>query len=333
MPAWPCRQQPRCLKYETSSPRFAARDRALIWWRSVGPQCDRRRTGEGHHRCVARDDQTNDLRRVIGRAIRETRLATRTTQRQLGEAIGLSQTEISGIERAIYPGLPLATAERVLDALYIRLELRLVPPYVAGRDESRDEAHARCVGFLARRLESAGWLVAHEVPVGGSRWRGFIDIVAFHRLERILLVIEVKTEIVDVGAIERQISSYERDAWQAARLLGWRPRAAIGALVLLATAANDEALRRHRDTFGRGYSIRAKALGELVRLPTRVPGRGQRAIAMIDPRSRRREWLIPTILDGRRSRARYRDRRDYLAWGLRRAPSLPPPIGPRRAAA
>jgi transcriptional regulator with XRE-family HTH domain len=255
------------------------------------------------------------LRQSIGRTIRHTRLASRITQLQLASAVGLSQTEISAIERAIYPDLPLSTAERVLDALDIRIELRLVPPFVVGRNETRDEAHARCVGYVARRLEDAGWQVAREVPVGGSRWRGFIDILAFHPDARLLVIVEIKTEIVDVGEIDRQLSAYEREAWSAAHGFGWRPTSAIGALVLLGTEENEETVRRHRDVFERTYTFDGRALGGLVRSPRRLSGRGQRAIAMIDPRSRRREWLLPTTLDGRRSPARYRDRRDFLRTG------------------
>ena len=263
---------------------------------------------------------SDDLRRLIGRTIRQTRLALGLTQARVGEGVGLSQTEISAIERAIYPDMPLATAVRVLDALDIRVEFRLVPPYVAGRGESRDEAHARCVGYVARRLEQAGWRVAREVPVGGSRWRGFIDILAFHPEARVLLIVEIKTEIVDVGEIDRQLSSYEREAWSATHGLGWRPSSVVGALVLLGTEANDASIRRHRDAFGSAYPVDGRAFGQLVRsplvaLPQSQPGRRPRAIAMVDPRSRRREWLLPTTLDGRRSPARYRDRRDFLRAG------------------
>jgi len=281
---------------------------------------------------------SDDLRPLIGRTIRQTRLALKLTQAQIGEAVGLSQTEISAIERAIYPALPLATAVRVLEALDIRVELRLVPPYVAGRGESSDEAHARCVGYVARRLEQAGWQVAREVPVGGSRWRGFIDVLAFHPGARVLLIIEVKTEIADVGEIDRQMSSYERDAWSAAHGLGWRPATALGALVLLATEANDASVRRHRDVFGGAYSIDGRALGRLVRspavsLPQNPARRGQRAIAMIDPRSRRLDWLMPTTLDGRRSPAHYRDRRDFVRASRGTSAASRSRSGSRRAAA
>jgi transcriptional regulator with XRE-family HTH domain len=168
--------------------------------------------------------------RDIGAAVLSARTARGWSQRRLGTEAGISQTMISAIERAALPDLPLPTAISVLLAADIEFELRLVPPQRA-RPIVRDRAHARCVAYVARRLARAGFRVATEVEIGQGRWRGFIDVLAYHPLHRLLLVIEVKTEIVDVGGIDRQLGSYERAAWQAARGLGWRPRAPTGVLL------------------------------------------------------------------------------------------------------
>lgn len=58
----------------------------------------------------------------------------------------------------------------------------------------------RDVDYVARRLDQAGWLVATEVEVGDARWRGFVDLLAFHPVERLLLIIEVKIELDDISA-------------------------------------------------------------------------------------------------------------------------------------
>lgn len=219
---------------------------------------------------------------------------------------------VSEIERALVPDLPLATALRLLNALDVRVELRLFAP-TAAAPPVRDRAHARCVGYVARRLGEAGWLVATEVEVGDERWRGFIDLLAFHPVERVLLVIEVKVDLDDIGAVDRQLGRYERYAWPAAHALGWRPRALTGALLLLATDANDRRLVEHRIYLDRRFQVRASALRVLLVDPQRVPERGDRCLAMIDPRTRRSRWLMPTWLDGRRNAARYKDRAAFLA--------------------
>lgn len=218
---------------------------------------------------------------------------------------------VSEIERALVPDLPVATAMRLLNALDVRVELRLFAP-TAAASPVRDRAHARCVGYVARRLEDSGWLVATEVEVGDERWRGFIDVLAFHPVERVLLVIEIKVDFDDVGAVDRQLGVYERFAWTAAHDLGWRPRAVTGALFLLATDANDRRLMEHRTYLDRRFPVRASTLRALLADPHRPPERGHRCLAMIDPRTRRHRWLMPTWLDGRRNAARYKDRAAFL---------------------
>jgi transcriptional regulator with XRE-family HTH domain len=251
----------------------------------------------------------------VARVIRATRRKLGWSQARLAERCGLAQSTISLIERALAVEVPLATLVRVLHVLDVETELVLRPPQVGGRGRQRDAAHARCVAHVRGRLEGLGWQVATEVPVTSGRWRGWIDILAYHPDEHVLLIIEVKTEIRDVGEIDRQLGWYEREAWAAARQLGWRPRSSTGALLLLMTAANDERLRENRDAFAQAYAVRAQDLVALVAEPRRPPRRGARGLAMIDPRSHRRVWLRATSLDGRRSAAPYRDYRDFVARG------------------
>ena len=62
---------------------------------------------------------------------------------------------------------------------------------------------------LARYFQSLpGWIIEPEVSFSIYGERGIIDILAWHPTSRILLVIELKTEIVDVnemlGALDRK---------------------------------------------------------------------------------------------------------------------------------
>ncbi len=255
---------------------------------------------------------TRDLLLEIAATVLRARRARRWTQRRLSAVSGVSQPMISEVERALVPDLPIATTIRLLSALDVRIELRMFAP-TAAAPPVRDRAHSRCVGYVARRLEGAGWLVATEVEAGDERWRGFIDLLAFHPVERILLVLEIKTDLDDIGAVDRQLGGYERHAWAAAQALGWRPRAVTGALLLLATDENDRRLIEHRTYVDRRFRIRAAAFRALVADPRQGLERGERCLAMIDPRTRRTRWLMPTWLDGRRNAARYKDRAAFLA--------------------
>ena len=255
---------------------------------------------------------TRQLLLAIATTVLQARRARRWTQRRLAAACGVSQQLVSEVERAVVPDLPIATAVRILSALDVRIDLRLFAPTLAALPV-RDRAHARCVAYVARRLEQAGWLVLTEVAVGDDRWRGFIDVLAFHPTARVLLVIEVKVGLDDIGAVDRQIGNYERFAWGAAHSAGWRPRTATAAVLLLATDDNDRRLLEHRTYMDRRFRVRSSGLQAFIADPDRPLDRGERALAMIDPRTRRTRWLLPTWLDGRRNAARYPDRAAFLA--------------------
>lgn len=110
-----------------------------------------------------------------------------------------------------------------------RLTVAIEPPFLHDRERQRDAAHVRCTTYLAKRLQAAGWKTATEVEVGQGRARGWIDVLAFHPATRLLIVIEVKTEIRDLGQIERirrlheRGSRFARDA-SAASLIPRRDR-------------------------------------------------------------------------------------------------------------
>jgi len=131
-------------------------------------------------------------------------------------------------------------------------------------------------------------------------------------------VIEVKTELVDFGALERQLNWYEREAWVAAKELGWHPNRIAVAVLLLSTEANDARLRDLRPAIDRVFEGRARELfpivcGDRVRVP-------RRSIASIDPASRQKIWIRPTWIDGRRTSAPYADYLAFLARTARRSP-------------
>src|SRR3954464_10968520 len=109
----------------------------------------------------------------IAATILEARRGRGWTQHRLARASGVSQTLVSAVERCALPDLPIATAVRILRALDIRFDLRLATPL--NTRPVRDAAHARCVSYVARRLEAHGFLVKTEVEVGGPGWFGSID--------------------------------------------------------------------------------------------------------------------------------------------------------------
>jgi transcriptional regulator with XRE-family HTH domain len=251
---------------------------------------------------------------VIGSAIASIRGAIGWTQAELGDRVGQTQGWVSRVENGRIDDLTVGSAERLLAALGARLVVSVDAPYLGDRQRQREPVHSRMAAYVVARLARSGWKVASEVEVGGDRSRGWIDLLAYHPATSILLVIELKTEIHDLGAIQRTLGWYEREAWQAARRLGWRPTRVIGCLLLLASEANDLRCTANRDVFETAFAGRVRALGSI------VAGEGSRTeqcryVAMVDPRSRRRLWLRALRIDGRRTPAPYLDYADFIRSG------------------
>jgi transcriptional regulator with XRE-family HTH domain len=241
----------------------------------------------------------------IGRLVRDGRVLSRWTQHELERRSGISQSRISRIERGSCATVRVVEIDRLFVAVGMRYRLDAILPSAAPL--VRDAVHIRCAAYVQRRLEAAGWLVRREVAIGDRGSRGWIDVLAFHPATRALLVIEIKTELHDLGAIERSLNWYVREAQRAAAAIGWRARTVSSALVVLATTINDDAIRANRAGVDVAFPGRAVGLRPVVSGDTSDCAR---TIAMIDPRSRRRTWLWPTVIDGRRSRAPYAD---YIA--------------------
>lgn len=247
---------------------------------------------------------------VVGGAVATLRDALGLTQLELGRRAGASQAMVSAVENARLGDLTFSRAEGLLAVMGAKLVISIDAPFLGDRQRQRDPAHARCSAHVTSRLRRAGWQVATEVEVGSDRSRGWIDVLAWHAQSGLLLVIEIKTEIHDLGAIERSLGWYEREAWIASRRLGWRPRRSMGCLMLLATDANDLRVAANREPFSIGFPVRSRDLN-VATGGLEAPGIG-RAVAMIDPLSKRTVWLRSLRVDGRRSKAPYSDYADFM---------------------
>lgn len=249
---------------------------------------------------------------TVGRTFRKARLTIGVSQRALARRTGVSQSAQSRFERGLGSSIGLAEIEILARALGGTAMMILDFPFIEQRARQRDALHARCVGYVARRLQSAGWLVATEVQIEGRLGPGWIDLLAFDPGSRTLLVIEVKTAVDDFGQIQRTLGWYTARSFRAAAALGWHPTSRRSALLLLATDAVDRQLLAARELVDVAFADRSRELADLLQHVDRPGSRGSWMLALVDPHHRGRDWLRPARIDGRRRPNPYADYAD--AW-------------------
>lgn len=164
-----------------------------------------------------------DLSATIVRAVIAARATLGWSQRQLAERAGVSPSFVSRFERGIPQAVTLGATQRIFDALGVRATLRTELPIVNRSPPQADSVHAWLCGYAGRRLASAGFEVRHEVEIGTGRFRGWVDVIGYRPADRSLITTEIKSDLPDIGSLQRTTAWYEREAWAAARRFGWRP--------------------------------------------------------------------------------------------------------------
>ncbi len=245
--------------------------------------------------------------------IKEARTLTGWTQRELADNAKVSQAQVWRLESAQPGALDLARVERVLRALGIRATLELDSRHLVDRERQRDALHVRITGFLARRFRRHGWLTATELLIPGEHGpRGWIDLVAFREIDETLIVEETKTELPDIGALQRSLAFYERMAWRAVEVLGWRPRRIVVLCVVLDSDAVADRIVGARSLLLDAFPADVGATLRWIEDPA-APVPTDWCLAGVDPMSRSRAWIRGTDLRRRRRRPVYRDYADAMA--------------------
>lgn len=181
----------------------------------------------------------------LGGAIRFLRIRRRWRQADLAQRAGCSQSAVSRIERGHLGSVKLDTIRAVAAALDMRVDL--VGRWRAGDlDRMLSSAHSGLHEVVAQRFgDLDGWEFAPEVTFSSFGERGAIDILAWHPATRALLVIELKTELVDLNELLATLDRKRRLAPEIARERGWLDRpASVSAWVIVA----DSSTNRRRAT-------------------------------------------------------------------------------------
>ncbi|HET9435680.1 MAG TPA: helix-turn-helix domain-containing protein [Candidatus Limnocylindrales bacterium] len=209
----------------------------------------------------------DDLR--IGAVLRSLRLRLGLTQAEPALKAGVSPAMVSRLEHGRIERTDVRTLRRVFVAPDARIDL--VPRWQGAElDRLLDARHAGLTEVLVRRLSSLpDWIVQPDVTFSIYGERGSIYIVAWHPGRLVLLIIEVKSAIGDIGALIRQADRYRRLARQVARERGWTPTA-VGIWVVVADGRTARRrLAEHRLTLRRAFPVVGHAMERWIHAPGR----------------------------------------------------------------
>ena len=218
---------------------------------------------------------------VLGGEAKATRTRRRLTQAELGERVGLSQSEISYLETGRGVGAPIATWAAIGVALGRPLAVtfsRDISP------EPRDSGHLAAQELVLRLTASHGRTAGFELPTRPANPALSIDVGIRDRRTRTLIVVEIWNRLDDLGAAARGMSRKiaEIQALEASRTEANR---VSWCWLLVDTSANRALARRYpavlRAQFDGSSLAWVRALMHGGAPPER-PG-----IAWIDPRAGR----------------------------------------------
>jgi transcriptional regulator with XRE-family HTH domain len=179
--------------------------------------------------------------RQIGAALRVLRTRRGKRQQDVATEAGVPRRSVIRIESGLLGLEPVQRVRAVAAANGAWLDIRVRS---AGGDVDRllNAGHAAMQEIVTRRLLAAGWQVWPEASFSIYGERGVIDILAWHVGRRAVLIVELKTALVDVGDLLATMDRRLRLAQRIAGDRGLSPVAVAGAWV----AVRDTATNRRR---------------------------------------------------------------------------------------
>ena len=200
----------------------------------------------------------SDLR--AGAALRAVRVRRGWRQQDVAVRAGISRPLVSRIERGRFEEVGLRLARRIGAALDVRLDV--VARWRGGElDRMVNARHAALHEAAARALVGrTGWLFVPEVTFNVYGERGVIDLVGWHAERRTLLVVELKTEIVDVQDLIGSVDRYRRLAPLAVRDRSWRPERVAAWVFVAAGRSNARNVADHRTMLRAAFPVDGRRL-------------------------------------------------------------------------
>ncbi len=203
----------------------------------------------------------------LGRGFRAIRVRADRTQLDVASRAGIPRAVVGRVERGdlarvrVDQLLALATALRADVDMTLRWN-------GAELDRLLNAGHSAMHEVVVGILTAAGWQVVPERSFSVWGERGVIDLLAWHAATRSLLVVELKTEIVEVQRLIGTVDRYRRLAPAVVRDLDWNP-VAVGVWVAIAESpTNRRRLHEHASVLRAAFPSDGRTVPGWLRSPS-----------------------------------------------------------------
>jgi transcriptional regulator with XRE-family HTH domain len=214
----------------------------------------------------------NDLQ--LGMALRTIRVKRRMRQCDLAAQAGVSASVVSRLEHGRFGRLSIVTLRAIAAKLGVSLDI--VARSAGGELDRIVSARHAALGELVATWISRqrGWLVAAETSFAIYGERGLVDLLALHQATGALVVIELKTAIIDVDELIGTLDRKRRLAARIAAERGWVARSISVWLVVANSKTNRRRVSEHRTLLTSALPLNGRSLPPLFRHPERGPASG-----------------------------------------------------------
>jgi transcriptional regulator with XRE-family HTH domain len=205
--------------------------------------------------------------RRLGLALRAIRVRKGWRQLDLSVRTGVPRSTVGQIERGRLGSMRFATIRAVADALDARIDVT-VRWHGGDLDRLLNARHAAMQEGIARLFAAVeGWIAEPEVSFSVYGERGVADVLGWNADARVVLVIELKTEFVDVNELMGTLDRKRRLARNLARDRDWDARAVASWVIVADNRTNRRALAVHEAVLRSKFPTDGRAMRGWLRRP------------------------------------------------------------------
>jgi transcriptional regulator with XRE-family HTH domain len=207
-----------------------------------------------------------DARR-LGSLVRAVRIRKGLRQQDVANTAAVARSTVSKLEAGRADRLQIATVERIASVLDVRVDL--VGRWQGGDgDRLLNWRHSLLAEGVSTAIRAAGgWALEPEVSYSIFGERGVLDQLGWHVAREHLLVVQLKTEFVDInellGTADRQLGLATRIAAER----GWRPRHVSFWLIVTDTRTNRRHAARHSSLLRGRFPLDGRSLASFLADP------------------------------------------------------------------